>query len=474
MMFGFMMDNFAHSAETHTPKNMSEACGLDFKHLWSCDVDKNIREFIKRNFAPEQIFHDVNKPRSLPPANIYAAGFPCTPFSKLHASSGEWQEKAARAGRAVLRTVQKQQFALAVLENVEGLRDRPEAWQTMLKHVRRYLSNYYVFVVHLCPTMLCHAVSRPRLYFVCVHQSVAKTNDVDRMQAAILRMLSSGVAHFARFPKPTWESFLLKGAAVSLGNTRQPKEGCKWLSLNAEVRKGMNVSHLPKVSGLTVREQDTWEIAVSGHPTAQLIAADVSQSANRVPSRFNGTLPVITPHSKIVIRKAGGVCRLLTAHEKMFACGAPVERYDLEGVSEGQMKKWAGNTMDIKCVSLALLLGMNLCKWPEANRTASCFESWRKASIFEIEKATSGWQSAVLARGFGDNKNQKQTKNSREKRLKVGTKAIQRTRKQPGGVRPGQRRHSPGQEAHGGKRKLPLDGKSSKLRKRLSQIFRDS
>lgn len=75
-----------------TPIMALDEMGIDYTHIWSCDNNKKVKQFIQTNFNPEYFFDDMTT-RVLPSLepkliDIYVAGFPCQSFSSLGKNKG--------------------------------------------------------------------------------------------------------------------------------------------------------------------------------------------------------------------------------------------------------------------------------------------------------------------------------------------------------------------------------------------------
>lgn len=99
--------------------------GVKYAHLFSCDVDKNVRATIMANFPPEKYLYEDITSRdntAAPGCDLYVAGFPCQPFSM----GGKMQGFQDARGRGtiffnVLDYIQVHTPKLFILENVTGL-----------------------------------------------------------------------------------------------------------------------------------------------------------------------------------------------------------------------------------------------------------------------------------------------------------------------------------------------------------------
>ena len=79
------------------PLQAAQSLGLTFKSCFCSDVVPRLVNFSKRNFGTWKDYDDVvtrhNKSSSVPNVDIYAAGFPCQPFSS---AGNRWGKKDPR------------------------------------------------------------------------------------------------------------------------------------------------------------------------------------------------------------------------------------------------------------------------------------------------------------------------------------------------------------------------------------------
>ena len=367
---------------------------MQFEHIWSCDIDERVREFVKLNFPVKNIFPDVTQPRSLPASNVYVAGFPCTPWSLQHNGSREWSDPAARAAHAVFNTAQEQQAPVVVFENVEGLKSRKGSWAKLRRLFKQRLPNYRVLVLHLNPLHFHHPMSRPRLYFVCLRADVARTSEASVFERVVVDMLSAATHHFQKWAVRSWEAWLLPqtSGAGNIAASRSTRQSRKWVAQSKQIRAELRVMSLPQVTGLTAREQDVFEIAVARHPAAKLIAVDVSQSAHRTPTQTSGTLPALLPAGKVVVcSKSSRVCRRLTGLEMCHAMGVPIHSMRIPvNATDKDVRAWAGRSMELKSVATALLIGITLSKMSSSKPCRSM--PMRGAQIIEFKYQGGCWR----------------------------------------------------------------------------------
>ena len=101
-----------------------ENIGFCYNLKFGCDTDRSCKNIYLENFCPEFWFDDVSTRtlRDVPPVDIYAAGFPCQPFSSCGLRAGIEDDKNRGTVIAhVLDTIRETTPRLVLLENVKGL-----------------------------------------------------------------------------------------------------------------------------------------------------------------------------------------------------------------------------------------------------------------------------------------------------------------------------------------------------------------
>ena len=158
-----------------------KALGIQYEHLFSCDTDKHVQAFIKSASPPTtKLFLDMlTRPLSdIPAVDIYVCGFPCTPYSTLRAHTTKlFREPAAKPYFHMLTVLRERRPALAILENVGGLR---RLMDKVLRDLER-LKWYYVLWAMIDSEDFGEPVSRPRCYFMLVRRDACVSSDVAQM-----------------------------------------------------------------------------------------------------------------------------------------------------------------------------------------------------------------------------------------------------------------------------------------------------
>lgn len=175
--------------------------GLPHTHAFACDIDPQVREFIKatcpsvKAIYPDMLTRDH---QTLPRVTLYTCGFPCKSFSSLRPDRrNPLQSPHAKPFFAMLKVLETKRPAVAILENVSGIMS---VLDTVIKHMRR-VSGYYIIVMPIDSLALGTPVSRPRVYFVLVRQDVARSRNLkdlgkiaEDMRAAVCMPLQGHVA----------------------------------------------------------------------------------------------------------------------------------------------------------------------------------------------------------------------------------------------------------------------------------------
>ena len=146
-----------------------KSLGVKHTHVFSCDNAKRSQVLVKQNCQPQQLFSDIFARKTTPPHEVYVAGFPCTPFSRLHNHSKMLRDSNAKQMRQSFAVVRASQPKLVVFENVMGFL---RCYKSVLPKMRAL--GYEVFRRTLCPTHFGEPVSRPRVYFILVRTDVLK------------------------------------------------------------------------------------------------------------------------------------------------------------------------------------------------------------------------------------------------------------------------------------------------------------
>lgn len=128
--------------------------GVNFEHVFSCEVDELARAAIRANFRPHRLFRDITTrdPRILPEVDLYIAGFPCQTFSTqgLREGFGDAQGRGLVFGH-ILEYLRHRRPRTFLLENVPGLLsvDDGGCFRAVLRELERLRSyNVYWKVIH--------------------------------------------------------------------------------------------------------------------------------------------------------------------------------------------------------------------------------------------------------------------------------------------------------------------------------------
>ena len=148
------------------------SCGnLRAIHAWSGDVDKGCQKFLKSN-RPGHLLQSVSEPLppALPAINMYAAGFPCQPWSMEGKQLGLRDER----GRLVWPMLDRLEsvsgslmcFLLENCSNLVTSAKHKHDFDTILDELRRRLPGFNIFTKVLDALGWGLPQSRKRVYIV--------------------------------------------------------------------------------------------------------------------------------------------------------------------------------------------------------------------------------------------------------------------------------------------------------------------
>ena len=318
-------------------------------HAFSCDSDAKVRAFIEATCPPAGPFHDMltRDVTCTPPQNVYVCGFPCKAFSMLRRHRTKFlQEASAKPFFATVAVLKQCRPRVAVFENVLGIR---AVLPKVLRKLRQ-VAGYYIFVVPIDSVDLGEPVCRPRIYFVLVRQDCTISDDM----AALCAIVRAGYTSACGKVTSHVCERMLPASSPEVRRLRR--------------RKGARPSGTCADYLTTDRQEKVWAVLRAKHSQGDLIA-DVSQSLSRSSPRVGGVCPTLTPRGIVMAQRAG---RPVAPIEKLILHGFPVHRMRIPAsIDDVALAQLGGNTMHLKSVGLAVLLGVGLVDWSTSGGMSS-------------------------------------------------------------------------------------------------------
>ena len=352
---------------------------IPHKHVWSCDCDPTVREFIQSCSPPaDKLYADMlnRATDETPNVDIYVCGFPCTPYSMLRAhKTKKFKEAAAKPYFAMLKFLRIKRPPLAVLENVGGLR---RLLRKVLSDLAR-LKCYHVIWMMMDSADLGEPVSRPRCYFLLLRRDVSASSDIHVLakfcelclQATRVPVSVHVKARMLPSTHPAVLAYIHQAQQKRQQKKRQSgsRVGDKWMSKheaykkNTQTVQGFRGTTASASGGMPLnseRQRAAWSLLTKQH--GQNIIADVSQSIDRCHVRTSGICPTLTPRGVCCV---GPLQRYVLPFEKLLLHGFPLHKMQVPAtISDEKLGLMGGNTMHLQCIGLALLMGMSLLKTP--------------------------------------------------------------------------------------------------------------
>lgn len=145
---------------------------MKIKHTqaFASDSSGPVRDFIQANSPNLHVYEDIlhRNNAETKHVDLYVAGFPCKPWSRLHSKSRQWDEPQAKVFWGNMRFLKANKPAVAVFENVLGVK---RGFSKILPAIRKH--GYLVMSLEMNPAQLAEPVQRPRVYLLCIRQDVA-------------------------------------------------------------------------------------------------------------------------------------------------------------------------------------------------------------------------------------------------------------------------------------------------------------
>jgi site-specific DNA-cytosine methylase len=193
-------------------------------------------KFIMRNMKPTVFYHDLfcrkvdMKFKGVP---FYIAGFPCTPYSTLHARSKLLRDPNARQLQTIVDTIKLLEPCVVILENVKGI-------SRVMEHVKRILQQAGTYIMHdmqINPTRLGANVDRERVYIIMLHTSMVGKRDVTRLLESTLARIEHAMGSDASIP---WEELLFADAHDLVRSKEVPtmKDACGCTQCKGKASRG--------------------------------------------------------------------------------------------------------------------------------------------------------------------------------------------------------------------------------------------
>lgn len=150
--------------------------GIPIEHMWSSDIDKQVRESIKANYNPNILYTDITERNTneLPKVDWYIAGFPCQAFSQRGNMKG-FEDRRGMLFFWILDTIKACDPNVFVLENVKGIlsNDKGETFKRIVEELTA-LSDYHLEIFLLNSKDFGSVQSRERVFFVGVKKELIK------------------------------------------------------------------------------------------------------------------------------------------------------------------------------------------------------------------------------------------------------------------------------------------------------------
>ena len=100
-----------------------ERMNIDFRHLYSCEMDDHCVKLIEKKYSPEAVYRDIwdlAEQEHIPQTDILIAGLPCQAFSSIGKRLGLEDERGILF-RALTTIMKKSNPKYVIFENVRNM-----------------------------------------------------------------------------------------------------------------------------------------------------------------------------------------------------------------------------------------------------------------------------------------------------------------------------------------------------------------
>lgn len=236
------------------------------------------------------------------------------------------------------------------------------------------LKIYIVVVLPIDSEDLGEPVARPRVYLLLLRRDVVVLEDPQK-----IKLFVAALAHAAHAPvqdhigsrlflndSPWVRNYInkLKDKILRLAqeNSRQ-----KWKAQHQEFLRAKRLRPVGEVSACLPSKRMRESFGLWQQHAGPGIIGNFSQSIERASVRTDGVCPTITPKGMLYV-EGRGVDRLITPREKLAAQLFPLHQMAVpKDFPEEEYGILGGNTMHLKSVGLALLIGLSLVDCAQAS-----------------------------------------------------------------------------------------------------------
>ena len=154
-----------------TPLLALRALGVEAEHVFSSDIDPQVRRHIAANFSPQILCADClgrnNCSDEVPASDLYCAGWPCQPWSQAGGRMG-FKDSRGSVFHGVVSYIKAKQPTAYLLENVPGVLSHAggRSWKKILRILTTLNGGEYCVKWQLLESSLLGLPQRRRRLYI--------------------------------------------------------------------------------------------------------------------------------------------------------------------------------------------------------------------------------------------------------------------------------------------------------------------